>query len=144
MCHPAKGCGPQAALPFLSLQPYFSVNNFCTLMVIQSRFTTAANLATRRGPFAKKMAVSKCRSCGRRRGQFDSCLVLGGVRRTGCGGRVPRLAHSQNWALESANASRRANFSAFSVNTGYFDTYLVLGDERRMGYGGRVSRLAHS
>jgi len=41
-----------------------------------------------------------------------------GTSSVGCGLELPRIAHSQNGALELANASHRASFSALSFNTG--------------------------
>ena len=64
--------------------------------------------------------------------------------RAGCGGRLPRIENSQNWALESTTASQWANFSALSVNTGQFDPYLLLVDLSQAGYGGGLTRIAHS
>ena len=41
-------------------------------------------------------------------GQVDPFLVLGDLSGARCGGGPPRIAYSQNWTLEFANASRRA------------------------------------
>ena len=39
------------------------------------------------------------------------CLVLGDLSPVGCGGGLPRIAHSQKWDLESANTQCRAHDS---------------------------------
>ena len=71
-------------------------------------------------------------------------LMLGDTSRAGCGLGLPRIAHSQNWALKSANASRRANVSTLGVITGQFDPCLVLGDVRRTGCGCELPRIEYS
>ena len=49
--------------------------------------------------------------------RFYPNLVPDDVRGTGCGCGVPPIEYPQNWAPELANATRRANVSALSVNT---------------------------
>ena len=51
-------------------------------------------------------------------------FVFEGTSSVGCGLKLPRIAHLQNGALESANASHQSNFSALSANTARLYPYL--------------------
>ena len=72
-------------------------------------------------------------------------LVLGDVRRTGCGARLPRIAHSQNigpqtneYAPESSNIGEVASFTVAV----YVELMFV--NASSVGGGGRAPCIAHS